>query len=39
VYELYRLFSTILFPENFAVYGLIWKNIVEPDRAQTLYAG
>jgi hypothetical protein len=26
------LCSIILFPENSAVYEIIWKNIVQPDR-------
>jgi hypothetical protein len=28
------LFSTVFFSENRAVYEIMWKNMVEPDRPQ-----
>jgi len=28
------MFSNFFFPENLAVYGIIWKNTVEPGRPQ-----
>jgi hypothetical protein len=30
----YFVFNNIFFPENYAVYEVMWKNIVEPDRPQ-----
>jgi len=33
------MFSNFFSPENLAVCEIVWKNMVEPDRLQTMYYG
>ena len=33
--KIYFVFSNFFFPENHAVYEIVWDNIVERDRPQT----
>jgi hypothetical protein len=31
------MFNNFFFPENHAVYEIMWKNVVQPDRQQRKY--